>query len=264
MNIAIVTGASSGMGKDFVYALDSLENYVSKKNVMKFDEIWVIARRENRLVELQNNVKSKLRILPFDLTEKASILEIQKLLEKEKPVIKFLVNASGFGKFQKSEEISIEDQIGMVDLNIKAMMLMTNICIPYFEKGSKVVEIASQAAWQPIPYINVYSATKSFVLHYSRALNCELKKQGVHVLALCPFWTKTEFFNRAVDKNSEVIKHYACLYESKDLVKRAIKDSFKKKDVSLYGFTSKLNVLLSKVLPHKFVMWFWMKQQKLK
>lgn len=264
MNIAIVTGASSGMGRDFVHALDNLEKYVSKKNVMKFDEIWVIARRENRLVELQENVKSKLRILPFDLTKKESILEIKKLLEEKKPVVKFLVNASGFGKFEKSDRINLQDQIDMVDLNVKAMMMMTDICMPYMEKGSKVIEIASQAAWQPIPYINVYAATKSFVLHYSRALNCEVKKQGIHVLALCPFWTKTEFFNHAVDKKNEVIKHYACLYESKDLVRRGIKDSFKKKDVSLYGFTSKLNVFLSKVLPHRFVMWFWMKQQKLK
>lgn len=264
MKIAIVTGASSGMGRDFVYALDNLEKYVSKKKVYKFDEIWVIARRKERLKELQSDIKTKIRVLAYDLTKEESFNEINNLLNEVKPDIKYLVNASGFGKFSKSTDISLQDQIDMVDLNIKSLMIMTNMCLPYMSKGSKVVEISSQSAWQPIPYINVYGSTKAFVLHYARALNMEVRKQGIHVLAVCPFWTKTEFFNHAVDKKNEVIKYYACLYKSSDIVRRAIKDSFKKKDVSLYGFTSKLNVILAKIFPHKLVMWIWMKQQKLK
>lgn len=255
LNIALISGASSGMGRDFVLELDKQE---------LFDEIWVIARREERLKELQNLVKSKLRILAMDLTKQKSIDIIDDLLQQYNPNIKYLVNASGFGKFALSSDISLQDQIDMVDLNIKAMMLLTNICIPYMKKGSKIIEISSQAAWQPIPYINVYSATKAFVLHYSRALNVELKNKGIHVLALCPFWTKTEFFNHAIDEKNEVIKKYVCLYESKSLVRRALKDAKKNKDVSTYGFISRINVLLSKILPHKFVMWVWMKQQKLK
>lgn len=252
-NIAIISGASSGMGRDFVLELD--KQYA-------FDEIWVIARRKERLEELKDLVKANIVILAYDLTKKESFDEIQKLLEEEKPHIKYLVNASGFGKFARSIDVSIQDQIDMVDLNIKAMMLLTHICLPYMGNGTNVIQIASQAAWQPIPYINVYAATKSFVLHYSRALNAEHK--NIHVMALCPFWTKTEFFNHAVDHNNEVIKKYTCLYDSKKVVRRALKDSKTKKDVSLYGFNSKLNVLLSKILPHRFVMWFWMKQQKLK
>ena len=264
MKIAIVTGASSGMGKQFCYALDNLEKYVSKKKAIKFDEIWVIARRKELLENLKQELKTNVRVIPLDLTKNESFDQLKEMLETEKPDIKYLVNASGFGKFKKSDEISIEDQIGMVDLNVKSLMVITNICIKYMSKGSKIVEISSQSAWQPIPYINVYAATKAFVLHYSRALNQEVKKDGIHVLAVCPFWTKTEFFNRAVDKKDEVIKYYACLYKPECIVRRAIKDSFKKKDVSLYGFTSKTNVLLAKILPHRFVMWFWMKQQKLK
>ena len=264
MNIAIVTGASSGMGKKFVNALDNLEKYVSKNKAEKFDEIWVIARRSDRLEELKKEVSTKIRVLAYDLSKKESILEIKNILETEKPNVRFLVNASGFGKFAKSTDVSMQDQIDMVDLNIKAMMLMTNICLPYMSKGANIIEISSQSAWQPIPYINVYAATKSFVLHYSRALNRELKNDGIHVLAVCPFWTKTEFFNHAVNEKNKVIKKYVCLYEPDDIVKRAIKDSYTKKDFSLYGFTSKLNVLLAKLIPHKIVMWVWMNQQKLK
>ena len=190
------------------------------------------------------------------------VIEIQKLLEEEKPHIKYLVNASGFGKFAHSLDVNIQDQIDMVDLNVKAMMILTHICLPYMGNGTNIIQIASQAAWQPIPYINVYAATKSFVLHYSRALNAEFK--NIHVMALCPFWTKTEFFNHAVDEKNKVIKKYTCLYDSKKVVRRALRDAKTKKDVSLYGFNSKLNVILSKILPHRFVMWFWMKQQKLK
>ena len=255
LNIAIISGASSGMGRDFVIELDKQE---------AFDEIWVIARRRERLEELQSLVKSKIRVLTYDLTKIESINEIDNLLKEVNPNIKYLVNASGFGKFAKSTDISMQDQADMVDLNIKAMMLLSNISIPFMSKGSNIIQISSQSAWQPIPYINVYAATKSFVLHYSRALNVELKSQGIHVLALCPFWTKTEFFNHAVDKKNEVIKKYVCLYESKKLVKRALRDAKKNKDVSTYGFTSRLNVFLAKALPHRFVMWFWMKQQKLK
>ena len=255
INIAIISGASSGMGRDFVIELDKQE---------VFDEIWVIARRKERLEELQSLVKSKIRVLAYDLTKMESIDEIDNLLKEVNPNIKYLVNASGFGKFAKSTDISMQDQVDMVDLNIKAMMLLTNISIPYMSKGSNIIQISSQSAWQPIPYINVYAATKSFVLHYSRALNVELKQKGIHVLALCPFWTKTEFFNHAVDKKNEVIKKYVCLYESKKLVKRALRDAKRNKDVSTYGFTSRVNVFLAKVLPHRFVMWFWMKQQKLK
>ena len=252
-NIAIVSGASSGMGRDFVLELD--KQYA-------FDEIWVIARRRERLEELKQLVKAEVVVLAYDLTKKESFDEIQKLLEQEDPHIKYLVNASGFGKFAASVDVNMDDQINMVDLNIKAMMLLTHICLPFMGNGTNVIQIASQSAFQPIPYINVYAATKSFVLHYSRALNAELK--NIHVMALCPFWTKTEFFNHAVDEENKVIKKYTCLYDSKKVVKRALRDSKTKKDVSLYGFNSKFNAFLAKVLPHRFVMWFWMKQQKLK
>ncbi len=256
INIAIVSGASSGMGRDFVIELDKQE---------KFDEIWVIARRKERLEELKNIVESEIRVLAYDLTKEESIMEIKKILEDINPNVKYLVNASGFGKFALSTDIDIQDQIDMIDLNIKALVLLTNICIPFMSKGSNIIQLSSQSAWQPLPYINVYGSTKAFVLHYSRAINAEYKKQGIHCLALCPFWTKTEFFNHAVDKKNEVIKKYVCLYESKALVRRALKDvKKKKKDVSTYGFISKVNVLCAKIFPHKFVMWVWMKQQKIK
>ena len=117
---------------------------------------------------------------------------------------------------------------------------------------------------QPVPYINVYAATKAFVLSFSRSLNRELKSNGVSVTAVCPFWTKTEFFDRAVKKDQNaVVKKYVAMYTAEQIVTRAIKDAKKRKDVSKFGFIARFQMLLAKILPHSFVMSYWLKQQKL-
>ena len=132
-------------------------------------------------------------------------------------------------------------------------------------KGANIVNIASVAAFQPIPYINVYAASKAYVLSFSRGLYMELKPEGIHVMAVCPFWTKTNFFNRAVDKNKEsVVKKYTAMYEPYMIVNRTWRDLKRKKDVSKYGFVARFQALLCKMLPHSFIMRYWMRQQKLK
>jgi short-subunit dehydrogenase len=131
--------------------------------------------------------------------------------------------------------------------------------------GGRIINIASVAALQPIPYINVYGASKAFVLSYSRALNRELKDKKISVTAVCPFWTKTEFFDRAVEKDKEpVVKKYVAMYKPEQIVKRAFRDAIKRKDVSMYGFKARGQALLVKLLPHKIVMNVWQNQQKLK
>lgn len=185
------------------------------------------------------------------------------MLEAEQPAIRLLVNASGFGKFQRTDETPLADNMNMVDLNCRAVLALCQVCLPYMKPGSKILNIASVAAFQPIPYINVYGATKAFVLSFSRALNREVKPLGIRVMALCPFWTKTEFFDRAVVTGDAVVKKYIAMYDPKDIVKRAWADLKKGRDVSIYGFKARGQVALVKLLPHKFVMDTWMKQQKL-
>ena len=127
------------------------------------------------------------------------------------------------------------------------------------------MNIASVAAFQPIPYINVYAATKAFVLSFSRALNRELKSRGIGVTAVCPFWTKTEFFNRAIDESENpVVKKYTAMYEPEQIVGRAWRDLKRGRDVSKFGFVARFQAALAKILPHSFVMSYWMRQQKLK
>lgn len=254
-NIAVITGASSGIGKKFAETL---------KEQGIFDEVWVIARRLERLEALKTVIPFPVKPIALDLSDRASYKTYETLLSMEKPNITLLINCSGFGKFSATMDTSVEGNLNMMDLNCGAVLAMCQLSIPYMEKGARIINIASVAGMQPIPYINVYGATKSFVLNFSRALNRELKKDGISVMAVCPFWTKTNFFDRAIDEDkNKVVKKYIAMYTPDQIVSRAWQDMKKGKDVSMYGFKARGQALLVKLLPHSLVMSVWMKQQEL-
>lgn len=255
--IAIVTGASSGIGKEFFHSVCARgEN---------LDEIWVIARNAEKLNTLQETTSIPLRVFSLDLSTKEAVQTLEKELAEQTPSIQYLICASGFGRFCGVEDDKRETLENMVDLNCRSIVGLTRASAPYLAKGGLVILVASVAAFQPIPYIATYAATKAFVLSYGRALNKELKKtRGARCLCVCPFWTKTAFFDRALAEQT-VVKKYAVMYEPKQIVKRAWKDVKKKnRDVSVCGAYSKGQKLLVKILPHRLVMWVWMQQQGLK
>ena len=251
MKIAVVTGASSGMGRDFVRQLDAADTY---------DEIWVIARRRDRLESLTADVRAPLRILALDLTKQESMEEYKAALAECNPTVSVLVNGSGFGRFGDFRDYPLADYYTMVDLNVKALVAVTYATLPYMEKGGEIYQLGSLSAFQPVPYINVYGATKAFVLSFSRALNQELRKTGIRVMAVCPGWVRTEFFDHAV--TDDTIKYYNKFFDSDEVVRRALKDMKRGKDVSICGFSVRAQVLATKLLPHKLVMYIWQKQQK--
>ena len=254
MNIAIVTGASSGMGREFVL---QLSEYVT------VDEIWVIARREQALNELKTEVSVPVRPIVLDLCNSESFTAFQALLEQEKPNVKLLVNAAGFGKFGDFQRVSLEDDCKMIDLNCKALVMMTRITLPYMTAGSHILQLDSLSAFQPVPYITTYGATKSFVLSYARANIRELKKDGIRVMAMNPGWVKTEFFNHAFQTNQSEVQYFNRLYEAKDVVRTGLHDLYKtKKDYSVHGLPVKIQVLSVKLVPPRFVMYIWLNQQK--
>ena len=166
--IAVITGASSGMGRVFVTELDKQQ---------KFDEIWVIARRLDRLESLIGLTRAEIRPIALDLSKKKDLSVYKKMLAEEAPDVKVLVNAAGFGKFKAFTELPLEDQLAMIDLNDKALVAMTHMTLPYMQEGGEIYQLGSLSSFQPVPYINVYGASKAFVLSFSRALNVELKKQ---------------------------------------------------------------------------------------
>ena len=250
MNIAVITGASSGMGREFVYAID--KEY-------ELSEIWVVARRKERLDELQARCRTKIRPLVLDLSDPACFAEYKALIEAEKPQIRILVDAAGYGLFGTFEEMGLEEQLGIVDVNDKALTAMCLLSLPYMRKGDAIVNLGSNSSWQPVPYLNVYAASKAYVLSFSRGLGRELKPRGVHVMCVCPGWIKTEFMDTAV--HDDTIQYYDRWYTPEQVIEQAMKDLKKKKKVSILGAPVRRQVRLVKFLPTDVVLDAWCRQQ---
>lgn len=254
MKIAIVTGASSGMGREFVRQL---------ADFVTVDEVWAIARRTDALEQLSAECPFPVRPISLDLCESASFDTFAALLAQEKPDVKLLVNAAGFGKFGRFDKVNLVDECKMIELNCTALVKMTRLTLPYMHEGSHILQLDSLSAFQPVPYITTYGATKAFVLSYSRAMNRELKGRGVRCMAMNPGWVKTEFFNHACQTNDSEVQYFNRLYEAKDVVATGLKDLYRtKKDVSIHGLPVKAQVLLVKLVPHSMVMNIWLNQQK--
>ena len=159
MKIAVITGASSGMGREFVYHID--RNF-------QLDEIWVIARREDRLNELKAECSTTVRPIPLDLLEKESFYTYRTMLEDLRPEIQFLVNAAGFGLFGSFTDMDLDKQLDSICLNANALTAFCHISIPHMPDGSHIINLASNSSWQPVPYINVYGASKAYVMSLDR------------------------------------------------------------------------------------------------
>lgn len=246
MKIAIVTGASSGMGREFVKQLGSLYH--------SLDEIWVVARRAERLVELQEETYIPLRIFEGDLLKRSVNAAIKEALAAEKPDIRMLINSAGFGKTGSVEEILAEDkniQLEMIDLNCMALSRMTFYCLPYLSRGSRIINLASAAAFCPQPLFAVYAATKSYVLSFSRSLAEELRPRGILVTAVCPGPVETEFFGIAGDM--ENLWKKIVMVKAPDVVHQALRDSRDGKTISVYGIMMKGARIASKFLPHSLI-----------
>ena len=250
MKIAVITGASSGMGREFVYALDRDE---------EFDELWVIARREQRLLELKEKCRARIRPIVLDLQTRESFALYRQLLEQEKPEIAVLVNAAGFGLFGAFMDMDMDRQLDIIDLNSRALTAMCYMSVPYMARGSRIYNMGSMSSWQPVPYINVYGASKAYVLNFSRALGVELKDRGIKVMAVCPGWITTEFFDHAV--HDDTISYFNRYYPPEQVIEKALKDMKKGKNASVLGFPERVQVLLVKLLPVGFVMKTWCRQQ---
>lgn len=245
MNIAIITGASSGMGREFARQLDYLNNAI--------DEIWIIARRKERLEELKRELKTKTVVFVGDLQQREFLNEFKTVLVKNNPQIHILVNAAGFGKVGNVNEISSNEQADMIHLNCESLVHITTLCIPYMVKGSKIVNIASASAFCPQPGFTVYAATKSFVLSFSRGLRVELKEHGIDVTAVCPGPVETEFFNVSGKKEKNGIKDSLTVKPQK-VVKKALRDVKRGKELSVYGISMKLCRVFTKVIPHGIIL----------
>ena len=185
MKIAIITGASAGLGKEFLKAAPGY--------FPEIDEYWLIARRQDRLEEAAKLVHKQCRIFPMDLTETDSYRRLEAELKKLNPTIALLVNNSGCGFLGNVGEGELENQLKMVDLNLRGLTAVTHVTMPYMAKGSRVINVSSIASFCPNPRMTVYSAGKAYVTAFSYGISEECAARGITVTAVCPGPMDTEF-----------------------------------------------------------------------
>ena len=244
--IAIITGATGGLGQEFV-------SEILKE---KIDEIWAVARNEKRLSELKAKFGDKVRPVRCDLCNPDDLSGLFGLIETEKPDIRLLINNAGIGKMGSSAELSDDDIVKEIDINCKAICLLCNHAIPFMSAGSRILNISSASSFQPVPYINLYAASKAFVRSYTRALNAELKTKGIICTAVCPGWIDTEMLQK--EYNGKPVK-FPGLVSPNRVAVQALHDSANGRDMSVCSFFLKYEHFLSKILPHKWLMKIWLK-----
>ena len=253
--IAIVTGAGGGLGSEFVKLLNTDSN---------IDEIFVLGRNEEKLNALAGRYGNKVKPYIIDLSDRNQIKEFEKYLKEQSVDIKILINNAGYAKFCAYDDISIEQSLDMIDVNVSAVVALSLVCIPFMNKGSHIINIASQAGFQPVPYMNIYASSKVFVKNYSQALNVELKEKGIKVTSVCPGWIKTPFFDRAKVNAPNSPRHFWFTVTPDVVAKKALNDAYKGKDTSVYGLYVNICRILTKILPEKVVMKLWLCQQRIK
>ena len=245
MKIAIITGASSGMGREMAVQIGD--------RFSRIEEIWLIARRKERLEELKGRLPARIRCFGMDITCEEHRKALKKALEQEKPDVKILVNSAGFGKIGRIGELDMEEECGMVRLNCEALCAVTHMVLPYMRKNSRIIQLASSAAFLPQPKFGIYAATKSFVLSYSRALGAELKKRGICVTAVCPGPVDTEFFEIAETTGRIPLYKKLTMANPRKVVSKALRDSGLGKTVSVYGALMNGFCILAKIVPHSLL-----------
>ena len=249
MSVAIITGASGGIGSEFARQISRLDG---------IDEMWLIARNEERMIKLGEELGLKYKVISADLTTAEGIEKVRTALREEAPRVKFLVNASGFGNYGAFDEISEDEVVKMIDLNVKALVLITHMTVPYMERGGRIVELGSGSCFTPLPYFNIYSSSKVFVLHYTKSLNYELRKYGVRATCFCPGWVDTEFLGKSLANGNTHPKSMKPLLKCEDVVRRCVKASLKGRVMCVTNWYTKLQHLTFKLLPDKLLTMAWL------
>ena len=245
MSIAIVTGASSGLGRAFAQKLSREPG---------IQEIWAIARREDRLKELGTICACAVRPIPLDLREDTSFRTLRELLKQENPDVSVLVCAAGFGKMGNAVEIDPGDNAAMIDVNCKAAVAVTLLCRPWLRRGSRVIEISSMSAFTPVPGVGVYAATKAFLESFSKTIRQEWKQDGIAVTAVCPYWIKdTEFIEKAKTGLPGSWHSFYLATTTETVADRALRDSRRNRALSAPGIMASAAMVGTKLLPDSFV-----------
>lgn len=249
MKIVLITGASSGLGKEFAKQLDRLPD-ISKDTCL-----WLVARRKDRLETLERELTHPCWLFPLDLANSNSFKILETTLKEENPEISWLVNGAGLGYYGNVSDLSPEQMDATLTINCSALTKMCRLTAPYFTEKAHVINIASGSAFLPQPGFSVYAASKAYVHSLSLALRRELKKKKVRVCALCSGPVATEFFDTAL-QTGQTMPEYKKKFmaDPEKVVRKSIRDVRKNRNVSAYSFSIKLVWLASKILPKNWIL----------
>ncbi len=200
MKTAIITGASSGLGREFVRQIADVFPEV--------ESYWLIARRADRLEELAASLPGKtVACLALDLCDPMSFITYREKLTAEQPEVVLLVNNAGCGYLGRVGEMETASQTRMVDLNLRALTAVTNMTIPFMPEGGHILNVSSIASFCPNPRMTVYSATKAYVSSFTVGIAEELREKGITATAVCPGPMKTEFLDvGGIEGNSRMFE----------------------------------------------------------
>ena len=244
MKISIISGASSGIGKEIALKLDMLN----------LDEMWLIALDNDGLVSLSKKLKTKARIFPLNLMDSSSFELIKNELDESKPEVEYLVCCAGVGYNGNFDKITEKNISFMINLNCLALTLLTKCVDPYIVDKGRIIEIASGSGFAPQPGFAVYAATKSYVISFSRALKRELRHRKIAVTAVCPGPVDTAFF-ASLEGVKEYKKKFVITPEKVAI--KAVKSSKKRKALCVPSMSMKLFHLASKILPTSLLLKFY-------
>ena len=239
--VALITGASSGIGYEFsqLLAEKGCDLIITARNTEKLSQL-----RKKLLKKYQVNVT----VIPKDLSKVTSSKELYFEIKRQKLNVTILINNAGFGDYSEFSTSDIEKQLQMVQLNISSIISLTRYFIEDMKKANygKILNVASTLAFFPMPLFSVYAATKSFVLSFSEAINEELKPTNISVTCLCPGPTKSNFTHNSEMGQCRAYKNLKQA-EPKKVAKLGIKSMMKGKRTVIYGVTNKLLVFSTRL-----------------
>ena len=246
---ALITGASSGIGRDMARVLSN-----------KGYDLILVARRKDRLEELKNELKTNVEILPYDISSYENCLSLYNDVKDQD--IDILINNAGFGIFGDFLSIALEKELNMIDVNIKSVDILTKLFLKDFKEKDKgyILNVASSAAFLPGPLLSSYYASKAYVLRLTEAIYEELRreKSNVYIGTLCPGPVDTEFNKVANVRFS--LKGLTSEY----VAKYAIEKMFKKKLIIVPGTIMKMARIGEKLMPEKLLLKIAYNQQRKK
>lgn len=245
MRTALITGASAGLGVEFIKAI--------LQHMPEIDNFWLVARRKERLEEIASTlpVGKTVNCIAADISCSTGWDILKAELSEKNPDVALLINCAGVGRMDNFADSDLETQVNMVNLNVAGLTAVTSLVLPYMKSGARIVNASSIASFCPNTKMTVYSSTKAYVSFFSRGLGLELKERGISVTAVCPGPMDTEFLGIAEIKSKtfDMLPHTS----PEKVAVGTIKAAVRRKAVYTPGAFFKFYRVIAKLLPQSLM-----------